>query len=83
EAATSPVLYINLVSYYTLSPKPKVPKTTEGLSFLIRPSINIINLTLNSNKMPTTIITPNTNSITSYTIDIIIKGLLLMLNSIN
>uniref|UniRef100_A0A0D2YGZ2 Uncharacterized protein n=1 Tax=Fusarium oxysporum (strain Fo5176) TaxID=660025 RepID=A0A0D2YGZ2_FUSOF len=83
EAATCLASCINLVGCHTQSSEPEVPETTEEPSSPMRPSIDIIDLTLDSDKTPANTATPNTNGATSCTADAVVAGLPLMPNGIN
>ncbi|KAJ4031958.1 hypothetical protein NW756_012776 [Fusarium oxysporum] len=83
EAATCLASCINLVGCHTQSSEPEVPETTEEPSSPMRPSIDIIDLTLDSDKTPANTATPNTNGATSFTADAVAAGLPLMPNGIN
>ncbi|KAH7204978.1 hypothetical protein IWW34DRAFT_898256 [Fusarium oxysporum f. sp. albedinis] len=83
EAVTSPASCINPVGCHSQSPEPEVPGTTEESSSPMRPSIDIIDLTLDSDETPADTETPNTNSATSRIADAVTEGLPLMPNGMN
>ncbi|QKD55294.2 uncharacterized protein FOBCDRAFT_240533 [Fusarium oxysporum Fo47] len=83
EAVTSPASCINPVGCRSQSPEPEVPGTTEESSSPMRPSIDIIDLTLDSDETPADTETPNTNSATSRIADAVTEGLPLMPNGMN
>ncbi|PNP84286.1 hypothetical protein FNYG_02359 [Fusarium nygamai] len=60
EAATHPASCINPFGCHTQSPEPEVPETTEEPSSLMRPSIDIIDLTLDSDTTLAETATPST-----------------------
>ncbi|EXK78776.1 hypothetical protein FOQG_16571 [Fusarium oxysporum f. sp. raphani 54005] len=83
EAVTSSASCINPVGCHTQSPEPVVPGTTERPSSPMRSSIDIIDLTLDSDETPAATATPNTNSATSRTAHAVAEGLPLMPNGMN
>ncbi|KAI7771129.1 hypothetical protein LZL87_014202 [Fusarium oxysporum] len=83
EAVTSPASCINPVGCHSQSPEPEAPGTTEEPSSPVRPSIDIIDLTLDSDETPSDPTTPNTNSAPSRTADPVAEGLPLMPNGMS
>ncbi|KAF9766839.1 hypothetical protein IL306_000689 [Fusarium sp. DS 682] len=69
ETVTSPASCINPAGSPGQSPEPEVPGTPEERSFPIRPSIDIIDLTLESDETTADTAASNTNSATSRTVD--------------
>ncbi|KAH6952249.1 hypothetical protein DER45DRAFT_599032 [Fusarium avenaceum] len=83
ETVTSPASCINPDGCHGQSPEPEVPGTTEEPSSPMGTSIDVIDLTLESDETPTDTATPNTNSATSRTADPAPEDLPLMPNGMN
>ncbi|VTT78004.1 unnamed protein product [Fusarium fujikuroi] len=82
EAATCAASCINSVGSHTQSPDPEVPEATEELSSPTRASIDIIDLTLDSDETTADTATSNTST-TSCAADAVARALPLMPTGMN